>query len=252
MSFTSWRARQRPFVAPCTTTLLLAKVEKWRTSALSDFATALATANSDTSRTNIDNPKRFFTEAGNSWQGAAYDWVGEDHIQASKVWAYVDDVVTEVNPAAPTVESYRNVLLAKVNEARSASLTVADNWLVAEKDGVSARVVQSHQDAISGALRPFFDAVATACTKIGEAAEFVRISGDLFGSDIDRPRGSGRLLQPRHGQTRRNRFASTDSRADAGSDPGLVQRTGCSDHGKTERSVFSRFRCRAEGLPVGR
>ncbi|MFF0489790.1 hypothetical protein ACFYTQ_12310 [Nocardia sp. NPDC004068] len=176
-------------VAPGTTTLLLSKVEKWRTSALSDFATALATANNDTFRTNIDNTKRFFTEAGNSWQGAAYDAaydrIGEDHTQASKVWAYVDDLVTEVNAAASTVESYRNVLLGKVNEARAAGLTVADNWVVAEKEGVSASTLQSHQDAINSALWPFFDAVATACTKISEAAEFVRIAGDLFGSDID-------------------------------------------------------------------
>ncbi|MDR7169838.1 hypothetical protein J2W56_003582 [Nocardia kruczakiae] len=176
-------------VAPGTTSLLRSQVEKWSVTALADLGAAIATANNDTFLVNIDNTKKFFTDAGNSWQGvaynAAYDRVGEDHDQARRVWAYVDDLATAIKTAASDIDSHRTVLIGKVAEASEAGLRVADNWVVCEKEGVAADVITSHQDAINGAFHPFSDAVSTACTKIAEAAELVRAAGDLFGSDLD-------------------------------------------------------------------
>ena len=176
-------------VAPGTTSLLRTNVEKWNTAALTDFATAISTANNDTFQVNIDNTKKFFTDAGNSWQGAAYnaayDRIGEDHDQARKVWAYVDDLCTAIKTGAADIDSHRTVLMNKVADATAAGLRVADNWVVCEKDGVAADVITTHQDAINAAFHPFSDAVAGACTKIAEAAELVRSAGDLFGSDLD-------------------------------------------------------------------
>ncbi|MFI7192761.1 hypothetical protein ACIBQ0_23760 [Nocardia nova] len=176
-------------VAPGTTSLLRPNVEKWNTAALTDFATAISTANNDTFQVNIDNTKKFFTDAGNSWQGAAYnaayDRIGEDHDQARKVWAYVDDLCTAIKTGAADIDSHRTVLMNKVADATAAGLRVADNWVVCENDGVAADVITTHQDAINAAFHPFSDAVAGACTKIAEAAELVRSAGDLFGSDLD-------------------------------------------------------------------
>ncbi|MEC3920187.1 TPR repeat region-containing protein [Nocardia sp. CDC160] len=181
-------------------TMLLPEVEKWRVAALTDFANALASANNDTFQVNIDKPKTFFTDLGSSWQGAAYnaayDRVDADHTQARKVWTYIDDLITEIHSAASDVDSNRTVVLGKVGDARGAGLNVADNWVVCDKDGVSADTIKAHQDAIDGALRPFYVAVANARTKIGAAAELVRSAGDLFGSDLDvndAPMQGGRL-----------------------------------------------------------
>ncbi|MGW4249317.1 TPR repeat region-containing protein, partial [Nocardia sp. NPDC004722] len=169
--------------------MLLPDVEKWRLSALTDFATALASANNETFQVNIDKPRNFFANLGSSWQGAAYnaayDRVDADHTQARRVWAYIDDLITEILSAASDIDSNRTVVLGKVADARGSGLTVADNWVVCEKDGVSAENIKAKQDAIDGALHPFNDAVEKARTKISEAAELVRGAGDLFGSDLD-------------------------------------------------------------------
>lgn len=176
-------------VAPGTTAMLLPTVQKWRTSGLNDFAAALTTANNHIFEVNIDETKKFFTDAATHWQGAAYDAaydrVAEDHQQARKVWGYIDELAGALRSAASDIESHRGILLGKVGDAQAAGLRVADNWVVCEAEGISADVIQSHQDAINGALWPFFDSVTTAGTKISEAAEFVRIAGDLFGSDLD-------------------------------------------------------------------
>ncbi|MBO0853183.1 MAG: hypothetical protein J2P18_05375 [Nocardia sp.] len=176
-------------VAPGSTTLLRSHVEVWNVPELTAFADAISTANNETFQVNIDNAKKFFNDVGTSWQGAAYnaayDRVGEDHDQARRVWTYVDDLVNEIRTAASDIGSHRTVLLGKLADAREAGLIVGDNWMVSEKEGVSADVINAHQEAINGAFYPFSDAVATAGTKIAEAAELVRASGDLFGSDID-------------------------------------------------------------------
>lgn len=180
--------------------MLLPDVKKWRVSALNDFASALAAANNDTFQANIDKPHALFSNLGTAWQGAAhnaaYDRVDADHAQARKVWTYVDDLITEIHSAASDIDSHRTVVLSKVGDAEGAGLRVADNWVVCDKEGVSADIIRSHQDAIDGALRPFYDAVSAAATKIGAAAELVRSAGDLFGSDLDvaaAPAQGGRL-----------------------------------------------------------
>ncbi|KZM71646.1 hypothetical protein [Nocardia terpenica] len=176
-------------VAPGSTSLLRSNVEKWRVPALTDLAAALAKANNETFGVNIEQPKKHFADLGTSWQGAAYnaayDRVGQDHDQARKVWAYVDDLVTAIRNAAADIDSHRTVLLTKVNDARSHGLTVADNWVIPDKDGVPVDTINALQDAINLAFYPFRDAVANTATKISEAAELVRTAGDLFGSDLD-------------------------------------------------------------------
>jgi uncharacterized protein YukE len=176
-------------VAPGSTSLLRSNVEKWRTSALTDLATALAQANDDTFQVNIEQPKKYFAGLGSSWQGAAYnaayDRVSQDHDQARRVWTYIDDLITAIRRAASDIDSYRTVLLNKVNDAVSHGLTVADNWVIPDKDGVPAATINALQDAINQAFYPFRDAVSTAATKISEAAELIRAAGDLFGSDLD-------------------------------------------------------------------
>ncbi|MBY8855423.1 hypothetical protein K7711_02935 [Nocardia sp. CA2R105] len=172
-----------------TTSLLRSNVEKWQPSTLTGLAAALVKDNDETFEVNIDQPKKYFAGLGTSWQGAAYnaayDRVGEDHDQARKVWTYVDDLATAIKQAASDIDSHRTVLLNKVNDAVSHGLTVADNWVIPDKDGVPAATINDLQDAINQAFYPFRDAVSTAATKISEAAELVRAAGDLFGSDLD-------------------------------------------------------------------
>ncbi|WP_429413372.1 hypothetical protein [Nocardia sp. GAS34] len=169
--------------------MLRSNVEAWRTSALTDLATALAQANNQTFQVNIDQPKNYFASLGTSWKGAAYtaayDRVGQDHDQARKVWTYVDDLVTAIKQVAGDIESHRTTLMNKVSDARAHGLTVADNWVIPDKDGVPVATINSLQDAINQAFYPFRDAVSTAATKISEAAELIRAAGDLYGSDID-------------------------------------------------------------------
>jgi len=174
------------------------QVESWSVSALTDLATAFSTENDNTFRTQLDSTKKFFEDS--TWQGAAHDAaynrVGEDYDQARKVGYYIDDLVAAINQAASDIASHRTVLIGKVSQAREALLNVNDDWSVHGTDGIPADVVQTHQDAINGALHPFNDAVSTAATKISEAAELVRTAGDLFGSDIgvnDAPTQGGRL-----------------------------------------------------------
>ena len=172
-----------------TTSLLRSNVEKWQMSTLTGLAAALVKDNNETFEVNIDQPKKYFAGLGTSWQGAAYnaayDRVGEDHDQARKVWTYVDDLATTINQAAGDIDSHRTVLLNKVNDAVNHGLTVADNWVIPDKDGVPTATINALQDAINQAFYPFRDAVSTAATKISEAAELVRAAGDLFGSDLD-------------------------------------------------------------------
>lgn len=163
----------------------LSQVRQWRMSALTDMAAAFGAANNDTFRAQIDGTKKMFAE-DTSWKGAArdaaYDRVGEDHDQARKIGYYIEDLITAITQGASDIGSHRTVLLGKVADAQEAGLTVHDDWSVA---GAPEGEVETHQDAINGAYHPFADSVATAATKISEAAELIRTSGDLFGSDLD-------------------------------------------------------------------
>ncbi|MFJ4649681.1 hypothetical protein ACIP5Y_00240 [Nocardia sp. NPDC088792] len=175
-------------------------MRNWKLSALTDFANALSTANDTAFTEAIDGPKKYFSDMGTSWQGAAYnscyDRIDTDHTQARKLGYDVEDLATAIKNAATDIDSCRTVLLNKVDDAEWDHLRVADNWVVCSREGVSDDTLRTYQDAIDAALTPFENAVADARTKISAAAELVRSAGDLFGSDLDvndAPAQAGRL-----------------------------------------------------------
>ncbi|KZM75516.1 hypothetical protein [Nocardia terpenica] len=161
------------------------ELDRWNLQTLKDWATTVHGGN-EKFLEEIDKSRKYFTDAGHDWKGAAYtaayDRVGQDHDEARKIYRDIGDFLDTFGPAVDNVDSHRTVLRAKAGDAEQARLKVADNWQVSGED---AAAVQSHQDAINTAYRELAQAEAELGRLLSERGELVRAAGDLFGSAIE-------------------------------------------------------------------
>ncbi|MGK8489227.1 hypothetical protein [Nocardia asiatica] len=164
------------------------EVERWDLGALDTWTGKLAESRS-TLAEQLDGARKHFDEVRHDWQGVAYDAaynrVGQDHDQGKKLGYEIDELIDILTRGVGAVAGFRDTLLAKLNDARAAQLTVDDTWKVLDKEGVDPEVIRTHQDAINGAFSPFRDAVEDLAKQIGDQALEIRSGGDLLGSSLD-------------------------------------------------------------------
>ncbi|MQY17422.1 TPR repeat region-containing protein [Nocardia macrotermitis] len=164
---------------------LLSQVKAWNTGRLNDLATTVTTAN-ESMKEQLDKTKKHFSDVHADWSGKAYDAaynrVGQDYNQGTKLAGEVGELPTVLRQAASSLDSHRTVLLGKVNDAIAAGLTVSDRW---EVSGTNADKVHAHQDLINTAYHALNAAATDAAKKITDQAEFIRAAGDLLGSSFD-------------------------------------------------------------------
>ncbi|MBO0856480.1 MAG: hypothetical protein J2P18_22260, partial [Nocardia sp.] len=175
---------------------LRSEVDRWNLPALKDWAAAVHTGN-EKMLEQIDKARQYFADVGRDWHGAAstaaYDRIGQDHDEARKIYADVDDFLAKFNPAVDNLSSHRDVLRAKVGDAEWAQVTVDDKFACS---GPKREDVQSHQDLIDQAYREFVQAEGQLEQLLADRGELVRAAGDLFGSstEVDEaPTQGGRL-----------------------------------------------------------
>lgn len=164
---------------------LLSQVKAWNTSRLTDLATTITTANGSM-KDQLDKTKKHFSDVHAVWSGKAYDAaynrVGQDHDQGTKLAGEINNLPGLLQQAASTLDSHRTALLGKVNDAIADGLTVSDRW---EVSGTNADKVHSHQDLINSAYHALDAAATDAAKKITDQAEYIRAAGDLLGSSVD-------------------------------------------------------------------
>ncbi|MGK8508656.1 hypothetical protein ACRS5S_11515 [Nocardia asiatica] len=164
------------------------EVERWDLGALDAWTGKLAESRS-TLAEQLDSARKHFDEVRHDWQGVAYDAaynrVGQDHDQGKKLGYEIDELIDILTRGVGAIAGFRDTLLAKLNDARAAQLTVDDTWKVLDKEGVDPEEIRTHQDAINGAFSPFRDAVEDLAKQIGDQALEIRSGGDLLGSSLD-------------------------------------------------------------------
>ncbi|MCX4092584.1 hypothetical protein [Nocardia sp. alder85J] len=160
------------------------ELERWNLRALDDWAAVLRTGNQQFLQ-EIDDSRKYFTDIGQVWSGAAYhaayDRVGQDHDEARKIYGDIEDFLDALTGATGNVSAHRDVLRTKAADAEAATLTVADDWAVSGHD---ADAVRAHQDAVDTARRELAQAETELGRLLAARGELIRAAGDLFGSSI--------------------------------------------------------------------
>ncbi|MFD0366340.1 M91 family zinc metallopeptidase [Nocardia sp. GCM10030253] len=164
----------------------LAEVQQWRPSALADAGHAIATANTDF-QTHTDQVRTDIQSAQGHWDGAAY-WaaynrIGEDHTEATKLAREVVELAAAMTTGAATLTSHRDVLLGRVADAQEANLSVGDDWVVTQDGDQDADLIAAHQGLINSARTELDTAAGEVARAITAARDAVQAQGGRVGDD---------------------------------------------------------------------